>query len=193
MNAKIIAIIVGLILFVMLFRRKNINATANEFIMDTITKKKIAELHPAIQAKAIEFIKRAENAGIKVRIYSALRTFAEQQTLFNYPIDGIDNDRNGRIDDAGEKVTNAKPGDSFHNYGLAFDAVAMENGKAIWDVKNPIWETIGKIGESVGLEWGGRWKFVDMPHFQIMNFPLSHAKRNYAAEKFDSKGFILLT
>lgn len=191
MNAKIIAIIIAVVLFVMIYSRKKADQIVNEYIMDIITKKKIDELHPALKDKAIQLVKAAEKAGIHLRIYSALRTFAQQTALFNQPFDLIDNDGDRLIDEPDEKVTNAKAGESFHNYGLAFDVVEIKNGTAIWD--NPRWEQIGKIGESVGLEWGGRWKFVDKPHFQIKGFPLSHAKRNYTAEKFDKNGFISLT
>jgi peptidoglycan L-alanyl-D-glutamate endopeptidase CwlK len=31
-----------------------------------------------------------------------------------------------------------------------------------------LWNKIGTIGESVGLEWAGRWKrFREFPHFQF--------------------------
>jgi hypothetical protein len=44
----------------------------------------------------------------------------------------------------------------------------------VWDTKIdvdadhiPDYEEAGKIGESVGLVWGGRWKIPDYPHFQL--------------------------
>jgi len=36
-----------------------------------------------------------------------------------------------------------------------------------WNPAGPHWVTLGKLGESLGLEWGGRWKTPDLPHFQI--------------------------
>lgn len=54
--------------------------------------------------------------------------------------------------------------DGNHNFGLAIDIVPIENGKLNWETNN--WDIIGRIGESRGLEWGGRWKFFDRPHFQ---------------------------
>ena len=65
----------------------------------------------------------------------------------------------------GNRVTKAGPGRSFHNWRVAFDVVPVVNGKAIWDDVN-LWTRIGKIGESIGLEWGGSWEFMDRPHFQ---------------------------
>src|SRR3990167_9387490 len=58
------------------------------------------------------------------------RSNAEQDSLYMQPTDGVDNNRNGIIDDSSEKVTNAKPGESPHNYNpsLAFD-IAFINVK----------------------------------------------------------------
>jgi peptidoglycan L-alanyl-D-glutamate endopeptidase CwlK len=67
----------------------------------------------------------------------------------------------------GKKVTNAKGGQSMHNWRVAFDVVPVINGKAVWNDDN-LWNRVGEIGESVGLEWGGRWsKFIDKPHLQF--------------------------
>lgn len=67
----------------------------------------------------------------------------------------------------GKKVTNAKGGQSMHNWRVAFDVVPVINGKAVWNDDN-LWNRVGEIGESVGLEWGGRWsKFIDRPHLQF--------------------------
>lgn len=122
---------------------------------DWRTDAKIKKLHPLVQAKAKEFIIRAEKElGIKLRISSALRTWKEQDDLYAY----------GRTKE-GTRKTNAKGGQSFHNYGLAFDLVEIKEGKAIWD--NPRWNEIAKLGKSLGFEWGGDWRsFVDKPHFQ---------------------------
>lgn len=66
----------------------------------------------------------------------------------------------------GNKVTNAKAGQSFHNYACAFDFVPLVNGKAQWnDLK--LFERCGSIAESVGLEWAGRWvSFKEYAHCQ---------------------------
>ena len=67
----------------------------------------------------------------------------------------------------GPKVTNAKPGYSWHNFGVAWDfAVFDEQGQPQWE--SPLMERCGEIGESLGLEWGGRWKGIkDTPHLQL--------------------------
>lgn len=67
----------------------------------------------------------------------------------------------------GSTVTNAKGGGSWHNHGMAFDVVPLKNGLPDWDASPVTWEAIGKLGESLGLEWGGRWKMRDLGHFQL--------------------------
>ena len=56
-------------------------------------------------------------------------------------------------------------GDSYHNWGLAFDAAPYENGQISNDTKK--YAKMGQLGQQVGLEWGGTFKsIVDLPHFQ---------------------------
>jgi hypothetical protein len=40
----------------------------------------------------------------------------------------------------------------------------MVNGQPVWE--NPNWPKIGEMGEKYGFQWGGRWKKLDMPHFE---------------------------
>lgn len=74
-------------------------------------------------------------------------------------------------------VTKAKTvWDSFHAYGRAFDVAIIDSeGKVDWDdaadwnsdgVSD--WVELGKLGESIGLEWGGNFSSMpDFPHFQL--------------------------
>lgn len=141
----------------------------------------IEQLHPAIRGKATEFIAKAKERGINLKITAGLRTFDEQQALYDQ----------GRTI-KGPIVTKAKPGQSFHNYGLAIDVVAIVNGKAVWD-DDHLWKLIGAIGKEVGFEWGGDWKFTDKPHFQFpraIKFDVLLALKN--AGKVDSEGYVIL-
>lgn len=169
-----VIVIIVLITAIVLFKKKN---TVSQLITkginylkekswDIVSDQRISTLHPLVIGKAKEFIIRAEKElGIKLRVVSALRSWAEQTALFNQPFDGKDNDHDGKIDEADEKVTNAKAGSSYHNFGLALDVVEIKNGKALWT--NPNWSKIAALGKSIGFEWGGDWKsFKDKPHFQ---------------------------
>ncbi len=104
------------------------------------------------------------------------RDNAEQELLFNQPKDGKDNNGNGIIDDRGEKVTQARAGQSPHNYkpAPAFDiGFITVKQKLDWSEVNfrLFVEIICQIDQRV--EWGGAWKFKDAPHFQLENW------RNY--------------
>lgn len=148
----------------------------------------INKLHPAIREIVKQFAQECAKQGYPILIYMGARTIEEQNKLFNQPYDGIDNDKDGKVDESDEKVTNARGGESWHNYGLAIDVVPLIGGKAAWDRKD-IYEEIGTIGESLGFEWGGRWKFVDRPHFQ---FPRGMNLKTLKALKHDKDGFVIL-
>ena len=111
-------------------------------------------LEPKFRRKVKRMLAKAKREGIELRVISAYRDCEEQNKLY----------AQGRST-PGKIVTNAKCGKSSHNYKRAVDVVEFRNGVPIWESLN--WNRIGEIGESVGLEWGGRWKsFKDRPHFQ---------------------------
>jgi peptidoglycan L-alanyl-D-glutamate endopeptidase CwlK len=63
-------------------------------------------------------------------------------------------------------VTNAKGGQSFHNYRCAIDVVPLQHGKCCWD-DSVLWKRIGALGKAQGLDWAGDWnRFTEFPHFQ---------------------------
>ena len=68
----------------------------------------------------------------------------------------------------GRHVTYACCGESFHNYGEAFDIVPMRHGKPLWSIKNIEWKIYGLCLRNAGLTWGGDWeRFKDYPHAQL--------------------------
>lgn len=68
------------------------------------------------------------------------------------------------------RVTNALPGQSIHQYGLAFDAVPTLGGKLLWDDADAL-DEMGRIGEECGFEWAGRWtRFQEFVHFQFRDW-----------------------
>jgi peptidoglycan L-alanyl-D-glutamate endopeptidase CwlK len=126
------------------------------------SEEQILKLHLTIQLAARDFLFRAAAEDIHLVITQGLRTNAEQAKLYAR---GREHDANGKP--IGHIVTDAPPGSSWHNFGLAFDVAVLADGKATWPNDPKVWLRIGEIGEAVGLEWGGRWKtFVDLPHFQ---------------------------
>lgn len=130
-----------------------------------MSSRSLDDLDERIRPLAQTFLDRCKAAGLDVLVTCTLRSIAEQAELY-----AIGRTVPGHI------VTNAKPGGSAHNYGMALDVVPMVHGKPLWafDVKNPgpIWAKVGELGESAGLEWFGDpdSPFIEGCHFQIRNW-----------------------
>ena len=123
---------------------------------------KINKLHPQFQDKVRKFIKKVyEQHQIKLRIVQGYRTYREQDELY----------AKGRTM-PGSKVTNAKGGQSNHNFGLAIDVFPIwQDGRIHMedDAENiRLLKLIAHVGIEEGLAWGGNWrKFKDYPHFEL--------------------------
>jgi peptidoglycan L-alanyl-D-glutamate endopeptidase CwlK len=125
------------------------------------------DLHPKMQTMALKFLEKCHAQDLEVLIYCTYRSNAEQDELYK-----IGRTVNGR------KVTNAKGGQSRHNFtvngkpaSLAFDGVPLRNGKPVWNNKSDedyaLWQKYGRIAKSVGLEWAGDWRRMrEFPHCQ---------------------------
>ncbi|WP_313636737.1 M15 family metallopeptidase [Paenibacillus sp.] len=135
---------------------------------------KLVGLIPCVKAAAEELIDRSFALGIPIIVTQGLRTFAEQNALYEQ----------GRTK-PGSKVTNARGGHSNHNFGVAIDFALLTNeGRAVsWDTKlddnrngKADWNEVVALAKALGFTWGGDWKtFLDLPHFE-MTFGLSTAK-----------------
>ena len=120
-----------------------------------INSRKLEDLHPHVAKLAREFIDACHKEGIDILVTSTFRDGEAQAALY----------AQGRTK-PGPKVTNARPGFSFHNWHCAFDVVPLVHGKPAWD-NHDLWVKLGHIGERVGLEWAGNWhSFPEFPHFQ---------------------------
>lgn len=136
--------------------------------MDSISIQRIKQLHPSVRDEVKKIVDKCDEVltgRAKVRIAQGYRTFDEQSALY----------AQGRTK-SGKKVTNAKAGQSVHNYGLAVDIVLIIDGKtASWDtVKDwdndrvSDWMEVVKVFKDCGWNWGGDWtSFKDLPHFEI--------------------------
>lgn len=148
--------------------------------LEKITVDKIAELHPLRREEVTRLLEKAEcqiDSSLKLRVVQGLRSIEYQNDLFNQPWDKKDNDGDGKVDEADEKVTNAKGGSSMHNYGLAIDLcwLVLKDGKYVYDqVKSwqfgPQYDKVVKIFKDAGWTWGGDFTSIkDKPHFEKTN------------------------
>lgn len=110
-------------------------------------------LYPEVQEKANMLISIMEAIGHPIKVTEGYRSPEKQNELY----------AQGRTK-PGQIVTNAKGGESFHNWRCAFD-VAFVQGNAI--TYDGPWDMFGKIVRALGCEWGGDWSsFQDRPHVQ---------------------------
>jgi peptidoglycan L-alanyl-D-glutamate endopeptidase CwlK len=158
--------------------------------MDAITLKRIQTAHPILRdelLKMYEEINAALTGKAKCRFAYVLRTFAEQDALFvKRP-----------------RVTKAKAGQSFHNYGLAVDIVLLiDNGKtASWNTVADFdndgksdWMEIVAIFQKYGWKWGGEWNFKDDPHFEkTFGYTWQELLALRQQKKVDAEGYVLIT
>jgi peptidoglycan L-alanyl-D-glutamate endopeptidase CwlK len=130
--------------------------------LDTRSEINLHTLHPEAQRLARELEMRFASWSTTTKIYanikviSGTRSYNEQNQLY----------RIGRYGDKRPKVTNARGGQSNHNFGIAWDIGIFNNGKYL--AESELYIAAGNIGVDLGLEWGGNWKtFKDRPHFQL--------------------------
>lgn len=121
-----------------------------------INSRSTKDLHPRVKALAEAFLAKCAEAGINIIITSTYRDIESQNALY----------AQGRTA-PGQIATNARGGQSFHNYRVAFDFCPLINGKAAWSDTTQFTKC-GMVGESVGLEWAGRWTtFRELAHLQF--------------------------
>lgn len=118
----------------------------------------INRCHPRLIELSQKLISACKGQGLIIGIGESFRTKEEQDALY----------AKGRTA-PGSVVTNAKGSSysSHHQWGTAFD-IYRSDGKGVYTDSDGFFEKVGKIGKSIGLEWGGDWKSpVDKPHFQL--------------------------
>ncbi len=124
-----------------------------------INARDLSELLPVVQVQAKQLLALCAAQGIDLLVTSTYRDAASQNALY-----AQGRSAPGRI------VTNARAGQSYHNYRVAFDVVPLRNGKPVWGTSGAdlaLWQQVGKIGKACGLEWAGEWtRFKEFPHFQ---------------------------
>ena len=151
----------------------------------------IEVLEPEAREAAHAMLDLARQADFDLLIYCTTRTLQEQARLYRRGRTGAAIERRAReldkewkrpdlafiLLDVGPQmdemvVTHAGPGQSLHNYGMAFDGCPMRDGKPVWgthtDEDIRAWATYGDLGRQVGLEWAGTWmRFQEYPHLQV--------------------------
>src|SRR5688572_28896255 len=115
----------------------------------------IEDLDPRIREGARSILRAWADAGFVVLITCTFRSKEEQRALY----------AKGRTA-PGPKVTNARPGESLHNFGRAIDFVPLVHGKPAWE-EEPLFEILARIAQRADprVRWGGDFRSIDhKPH-----------------------------
>lgn len=152
---------------------KAIRASAGAF--DERSEMCIVTLVPKAQELARETLNIIRESGFDARIISGTRSYREQDALF----------RKGRFGNAGARVTNARGGQSNHNFGIAWD-IGMFDPKGRYLGDSPLYKKAGAIVEASSslarrVEWGGEWRsFPDVSHYQVRTgLSLAETRRRF--------------
>ena len=122
----------------------------------------LSALAPRAYRVFSDLITLCKSEGVDILVYCTYRSPEEQNVLY----------AQGRTS-PGKKVTNARGGESLHQYRCAVDLVPLRAGKPIWDVfhhgvMEPEWLTLVTAAKSLGIEWAGDWvNFKEYVHFQF--------------------------
>jgi peptidoglycan LD-endopeptidase CwlK len=133
--------------------------------LDSVSLERLKDVNPALAAKITQLATILTEAGVDIRVTQGLRTWEQQDELY----------AQGRTL-PGKIVTNARGGESWHEFGVAVDVVPMdqEPPKPDWDVSHPVWQNLVSEAQLLGLTSGSCFHSLkDWPHLQeVGRFPV---------------------
>lgn len=99
-------------------------------------------------------------------VTGGFRSFADQDADFAKGRDAA-----GNVIEADAVITDARGGQSPHNYGFAGDLTLVVDGKDVWDYSDPNWQRLfGKIDAHPRLHSGIRFPIKDGPHVEAVRW-----------------------
>tara|TARA_R110002074_G_scaffold52286_1_gene131767 strand:+ start:45 stop:662 length:618 start_codon:yes stop_codon:yes gene_type:complete len=128
---------------------------------DQRTEGHIATMHIKAQRAARMFMNVATSGVHRCQIISGTRSYKEQNELY----------KQGRWGNPGPRVTNARGGQSNHNFCIAWDIGLFDStgtyltGSTTAEIE--AYKDIAAMVDMSKIEWGGDWtSFKDRPHYQ---------------------------
>jgi peptidoglycan L-alanyl-D-glutamate endopeptidase CwlK len=141
------------------------------------SKKRLESINPVVAYHVGRLITACEAEGIWAEICQGLRSWNEQEDL--YAIGREYKNGEWHVVDSGKIVTKCRPGNSWHNFGLAID-ICLDDSKyegfqAVWKDDDIRWKKAAQIGKSLGFVVGADFRtFPDNPHYQMTGrFPVN--------------------
>lgn len=154
--------------------------------------RRIEDCVPELQEKYKAFAAGMDAAGIPYMITCTARRVREQIALYAQGREKLDHVNALRKlagmapitwQENAEKVTwtlaskhliDLDDNNPDNDHSRAFDIAIMRDGRPTWCLKVninandiPDYDEAGRIGEAVGLRWGGRFPSPDRPHFEV--------------------------
>lgn len=124
--------------------------------INRLNTQRLEKVDSVLAGRVLRMVELARADGYELLVTQGFRSIDEQNRLY-----AQGRTRPGKI------VTNARGGQSKHNFGKAVDVAVLVNGEITW-AESVYKKTVGKYAAQVGIEWGGNWKkFKDYPHVQI--------------------------
>ena len=132
----------------------------------------LSALEPSTREMVEKGLEECKAQGLDVLVICTWRSWDEQAAEY----------AKGRTA-PGKIVTNAKPGQSWHQWGRAIDFVPRRNGKTlVWGTRGngldqdpsddatddlELWQRCAACFKMHGLKWAGDWtRFVEFPHLE---------------------------
>jgi peptidoglycan L-alanyl-D-glutamate endopeptidase CwlK len=144
-------------------------------IPDPVSDKKLTFVYPDLSHRwqAVRQV-MWNNFELQIRVTCSYRTYQDQMAIY---AQGRRKGPSGAwyIEEPKKIVTHARPGESFHNFGLAIDSCFMGDDPYLekHEFGKDMWRAFGKTGKNIDLTWGGDFKsFPDQPHLE-MSYGLS--------------------
>lgn len=107
------------------------------------------------------------------RVLKVYRIMQEQHGYEMVLLEGYRSaERQAQLAGLGPHVTQAGPGRSYHQHGLAVDSAFLRNGRVVISEQDPWamrgYQLYGQTAALLGLTWGGNWKgLADYGHVEL--------------------------
>ena len=130
--------------------------------------KRLEGLYPPFKDDVLTLMRLCHDKGLYIYPCDGFRSFASQDALFAKK----------------PSVTNARGGDSYHNYGLAVDFAFDKDLNAdgvqwSWSGDHA-WDEVAAVAAGLGLKWGG--------NFKTLKGDLGHYEKSYGYSVSELKG-----
>lgn len=160
-----------------------------KWVTDKSTAHKLLQVHPELAFRwtlVADEMFRME--GKQIKVVEGLRPFEMQLEYYKKGrtlINGV-----WTVTDRSKIITNSRPGEGLHCYGLAIDTAFLGKDPYLQDIprfeSERIWNVFGRMVNKHGMTWGGTWNKSEVPidrtHCE-MKFGLSTSQIQMIFEK----------